>query len=163
MEIIKSILLASQIFIAQGDFNSTRVLGLEACYPDLNGFFERSELMSQTWDEEKEYFLIYLYEPNLLEPYNLVISRPLKGKGCTQEWLDLTGDEVSLYKGFNNRQIARQLTLRRYEKRLETISKEQLQEQLNELAEVNPNWREEDVWALKQLGFSIPPNVNVID
>lgn len=45
MEIIKSILLASQILIAQGDFNSTRLIGLEACYPNWD-FYETSKLIS---------------------------------------------------------------------------------------------------------------------
>ncbi len=162
MEIIKSILLASQILIAQGDFNSTRLIGLEACYPNWD-IYETSKLISQAWNEEKEYFLIYLYLPNFPAPDTLVISRPLKGRECTQEWFNHMGDDVSLYRALNERQIARQLTLGFYEKEIQTSGRESLQNQIDELAKINPNWREENIWALKQLGFSIPPNVNAID
>ncbi len=162
MEIIKSILLASSVFLAQGNFNSTRVLGLEACYPNW-GIYETSKLISQAWNEEKEYFLIYLYLPNWEYPQPLVISRPLKGRECTQEWFNHMGDDVSLYRALNERQIARQLTLGMYEKELETVTKEDLQNHINEVAKVNPDWREENIWALKQLGFSIPSNVNTVD
>ena len=162
MEIIKSILLASQILIAQGDFNSTRLIGLEACYPNWD-IYETSKLISQAWNEEKEYFLIYLYEPNFPYPVTLVISRPLKGRECTQEWFNHMGDDVSLYRALKERQIARQLTLGMYEKEIEELGKEYLQNHINEVAKVNSTWREENIWALKQLGFSIPPNVNAVD
>ena len=162
MEIIKSILLASQILIAQGDFNSTRLIGLEACYPNWD-IYETSKLISQAWNEEKEYFLIYLYLPNFPAPDTLVISRPLKGEGCTQEWFNHMGDNVSLYRALNERQIARQLTLGFYENKIKISGREVLQNQIDELAKVNSNWWKESIWALKQLGFFIPSNVRPID
>ena len=163
MQIIQSLLFASAVVLAQDNFNATKLPGLEACYPDWSGYFERSELVSQARDEEKEYFFIRLYQPNTKDPDRLVISQPLEGGNCNQELLDITGDALSLSKGLNNRQIGYQLTLGLYQKELESLGAEGLQNYLKEVAQVNPYWHEEQIWALKQLGLSIPENVRAIE
>ena len=165
MQTIKSVLFVSVVILTQNNFDATKVPGLESCYPgsDYPGIFERSELISQASDGEKEYFLIYLYEPDFPYPDRLIISRPAQGGDCTQEWLDVTGDDLALSRGLNNPQIGRLLKLGMYQKKLETFGREGLQDYINEAAQESSSWYKEDIWALKQLGLSIPENVIEIE
>ena len=161
--LLASAVLFPQIVLAQDNYNATKLKGLEACYPDWSGYFERSELISKATDEEKEYFLLYLYQPNTTDPDPLVISLPLKGGDCTEEFLSVTGDDIALSDALNDVNIGRKLTLGLYQKELENLGKEGLQDYINEVAQVNSHWHEEDIWALKQLGLSIPENVRAIE
>ncbi|MDJ0647133.1 MAG: hypothetical protein QNJ60_00365 [Xenococcaceae cyanobacterium MO_188.B19] len=161
MQIIKTILLAGSILLAQGN-SDQKIPGLEACYPNW-GNYEISKFISQTENEQKEYFLIYMYQPNFPYPAPLIISRPLNGGACKEEWFNHMGSDISFYRALGDRQIARQLNLGMYQKELKNTTKEAYQNFINEVAQVNSQWREERIWALKQLGFSIPENVRSID
>ncbi len=161
MQIIKTILLTGSMLLAQVN-SENKIPGLEACYPNWGGY-EISKFISQTKNQKKEYYLIYMYEKNFPHPAPLIISRPLNGGSCTEEWFNHMGSDISFNKALGNRQIARQLVLGMYQKELENYTKEAYQNLLDEVAKVNSEWREENIWALKQLGFSIPENVRSVD
>jgi hypothetical protein len=137
---------------------------LQACIPDWDGYFDRVELIGQTRYRGKDYFLLYLYQPKTQYPDPLVISLPTEGGHCTQEFLNVTGDDISLSQALGNREIARQLKLSFYQQELKKLGREGLQRSINEKASEGDRleWFEEDVWALQQLGIAIPANVRVI-
>ena len=137
---------------------------VKACFPEWEGYFERSEFISQANDQQKDYYLIHLYQPQTEFPDLLVISLPVGGGDCIQEVLNITGDDISLSAALNNPQIGRQLTLELYQREIEKFGRESVQQHLNETAQSSSSieWHEEDIWALQQLGFSIPKNVRAI-
>ena len=152
------------ISLSQATLAEVTVKDWQACIPDWNGYFERSELVSQTQADAKEYFLLYLYQPGTQSPDPLVISRPVGGGECTQEFLNVTGDDVSLSQALGSREVGRQLTLGIYQKDLERLGRDGLQRHVNEAASgaAPVEWHDEHVWALQQLGIVIPDNVRVV-
>jgi hypothetical protein len=137
---------------------------LQACIPNWNGYFDRVELIGQTRYRGKDYFLLYLYQPKTQYPDPLIISLPAEGGNCTQEFLNVTGDDISFSKALKNREIGRQLKLSFYQQKFKQLGREGLQRYVNEKASegFQLEWYEEDVWALQQLGITIPANVRVI-
>ncbi|MBP0019421.1 MAG: hypothetical protein J7647_17940 [Cyanobacteria bacterium SBLK] len=158
-------LVTTLLVVGTGDRSSAGVTveALQTCIPDWNGFFARSEIVGSTQYEGKEYVLLHLYQPDTPFPDPLVVSRPVGGGDCTQEFLDISGSDVSLAEVLGEREIGRQLTLALYRGELERLGREGLQQQVNEAAEGENavEWWDEEVWALRQLGIEIPSNVVV--
>jgi hypothetical protein len=59
--------------------------------------------------------------------------------------------------------VAQQLTLAQYRREIQRIGKDRFQQQVIQGATTtqNPTWFAEEAWALRQLGITIPANVQV--
>lgn len=107
-----------------------------------------------------EYYLLSAYELNDTQGTDLVIS--LQGDRCKQVFYNPIGDPIPLANAVG-KQVARQLTLSRYQRRIKKLGRDKFQQQINESA-VNSKqvvWWDEEVWALRQLELKVPKNVVV--
>jgi len=120
----------------------------------------RSELIAQASFKDKIYYLLSAI-PASGNGIDLVIS--VKGDRCTQEFFNAPGDQVSL-TSVVGQEAARKLALGRYQREIKQFGRPKLQQQINQAA-IAPNgvFYPEDIWALKQLGFSIPAQVRVME
>ena len=135
---------------------------LRACIPDWGGYFNqaRTEIVSSTTEGSKEYYLLHLYQVDSKYPDPLIVSRSGDNKDCTEEYLDISGSNLSLSEALGD--VGQKLTDELYQKELKSLSKEGLQKQVNEAAakkKTEVTWRKDDVVALKKLGIKIPNNV----
>ena len=107
-----------------------------------------------------EYYLLSAYELNDTQGTDLVIS--LQGNRCTQAFYNPMGDPISLANALG-KQVARQLTLGRYQRKIKEIGRDKFQQEINESAAKSKQvtWWDEEVWALQQLKLKIPKNVIV--
>lgn len=130
---------------------------ITACIPNQPpGLVAEIEPVSQTQMGSKTYYFFYAYdEPNSPYPSNLVIST--EGTQCHLEHFNPTSDPVPLAKTLPQ-QVARNLTLGRYQKEVKKIGLQGLQERVNSWASQSQGyvlWDEEE-WALRQLSIQIP-------
>jgi hypothetical protein len=118
----------------------------------------RTALIGSTSLQGKEYYLLAAYSQN--EAADLIIS--VTGDRCTEEFFNPMGDPIPLASAVPEA-VAQQLTLARYQQRISREGKEALQQQIDRSAASteNPTWFAEEVWALQQLGITIPDNVQV--
>jgi hypothetical protein len=122
-----------------------------------------TELIGSTHYQEKEYYLLAAYSQN--ESADLIISVTVDSiteHRCTEEFFNPMGDPIPLASVVPET-VAQQLTLARYQQRINQIGKAALQQQINQSADSveHPSWFAEEVWALQQLGITIPDNVQV--
>ena len=131
---------------------------LKPCIPSAQ--VAKAEFVSKTRWDKVEYYLLSAYELNDTQGTDLVIS--LKGDRCKQVFYNPMGDPISLASAVG-RQVARQLTLGRYQREIEEIGREKFQQQINEsVSQVQQVvWWDEEVWALQQLKLKLPQNVIV--
>jgi hypothetical protein len=118
----------------------------------------RTVLIGSTRSQGKEYYLLAAYSQN--EATDLIIS--VTGDRCTEEFFNPMGDPIPLASAIPEA-VAQRLTLARYQQRIDREGKETLQQQIDRSAASteNPAWFAEEVWALQQLGITIPENVQV--
>jgi hypothetical protein len=118
----------------------------------------RTALIGSTRSQGKEYYLLAAYSQN--EAVDLIIS--VTGDRCTEEFFNPMGDPIPLASAVPE-SVAQQLTLARYQQRIDREGKETLQQQIDRSAASteNPAWFAEEVWALQQLGITIPKNVQI--
>lgn len=138
------------------------VKSLQACIPDWGEYFDhtRTGIVSSTTEGSKEYYLLHLYQVDSEYPDPLVISRSGDNNDCTEEYLDISGSNLSLSEALGD--VGQKLTNELYKKELKELGKEGLQKQINEAAakkETEMTWRKDDVVALKKLDIKIPNNV----
>ncbi|MBE9011156.1 hypothetical protein IQ250_13150 [Pseudanabaenaceae cyanobacterium LEGE 13415] len=119
----------------------------------------RSELIAQTRSQGKTYYLLSAV-PASGNGIDLVIST--HGNRCTQEFFNASGDTVSL-TSVVGQEVSRKLAFGRYQHEIEQLGRRQLQQGINQAAASNGVLYPEDIWALKQLGFSIPATVRVTE
>lgn len=119
----------------------------------------RSELIAQTRSQSKIYYLLSAF-PASGNGIDLVIS--VNGNRCTQEFFNAPGDTVSL-TSVVGQEVARKLALGRYQHEIKRFGRPKLQQQVNQAAASNGVFYPEDVWALRQLGFSVPTTVRVTE
>jgi hypothetical protein len=120
----------------------------------------RSELIAQTRSQSKTYYLLSAI-PASGNSIDLVIS--VNRNRCTQEFFNAPGDTVSL-TSVVGQEVARKLAFERYQQEVEKFGRQKLQQQINQAAKAaNGVFYPEEVWALKQLGFSIPATVRVTE
>lgn len=119
----------------------------------------RSELIAQTRSKSKTYYLLSAL-PASGNGIDLIIST--NGNRCTQEFFNASGDTVSL-TSVVGQEVARKLAFGRYQYEIKRFGRPQLQQQVNQAASSNGVFYPEEVWALKQLGFSIPTTVRVTE
>jgi hypothetical protein len=118
----------------------------------------RTELIGSTRLQGKEYYLLAAYSQD--ESTDLIIS--VTGDRCTEEFFNPMGDPIPLASAVPEA-AAQQLTLARYQQRIDREGKTALQQQVDRSAASteNPTWFAEEVWALQQLGITIPENVQI--
>jgi len=151
--------IESQVTAGGGNLN-----GLKPCFPDWDGYFarDRAELVAQTQQGGERYFLFHIYQPQVEDPEPLIVSKPVGNGECTREHLNVTGHRSSWSKALGNRTVGRQLKLGLYKADLERMGQQGLQQHVNEAARASDRaWLAEDVWALRQLGISVPKSVEV--
>lgn len=107
-----------------------------------------------------EYYLLSAYELNDTQGTDLVIS--LQGDRCKQVFYNPMGDPIPLANAVG-KQVARQLTLGRYRRKIKEIGRDKFQQEINESAANSKQvfWWDEEVWALRQLRLKVPKNVVV--
>lgn len=107
-----------------------------------------------------EYYLLSAYELNDTQGTDLVIS--LQGDRCKQVFYNPMGDPIPLANALG-KQVARQLTLSRYQRKIKELGRDKFQQQINESATNSKQvvWWDEEAWALRQLGLKVPKNVVV--
>lgn len=119
----------------------------------------RADVISTTQKGGTTYYLLAAYEQGENTPSDLLISA--SNQTCKELLYNPMGDRIAL-ASVVNRDIARQLTLGRYRRELNRIGKAALQQQINQSAAGgNVTWFDEQIWALRQLGITIPRNVKV--
>lgn len=130
---------------------------LNDCVPSAQ--VARSELVGQTQLQGREYYLLAAYEQGDEIGSDLVISA--ENGICEQLLYNPMGDRIPLTRVVPQA-VAQQLTLARYRREIQRNSKEIFQQQINQAASStqNPIWFAEEVWALQQLGITIPDNVH---
>lgn len=133
---------------------------IKACLPTrTRPAIVRSELITQTRSQDKTYYLLSAL-PASSNGIDLVISA--NGNRCAQEFFNAPGDTVSL-TSVVGQEIARKLAFGRYQHEIEQLGRRKLQQQIKQAAASNGVFYPEDIWALKQLGFSIPATVRVTE
>ena len=150
-----------------------------ACIPDTPpGIVEAVEVAGLAEVDGANYIYFYAYDtpevpantensndptaPNYeAYPSDLVISVAADG-ACAMEHFNPMGDPIPLAQNLD-REVARRLTLDRYQRTIEQIGRDGLQARINRWAE-DPGvqgaylWDEEQ-WALEQLGMAIPDSL----
>jgi hypothetical protein len=111
--------------------------------------------------EGETYYLLGLLEegePADAPPALLVVKTV--GQDCQEVFFNPGGESVQL-AGSMPLTVARRLTLGLYEHEIEEIGREKFQADLIKAAGSRDSvtWFDEEIWALKQLGISIPSNV----
>lgn len=134
---------------------------VKACLPTkTRPAIMRSELVAQTRSQGKTYYLLSAF-PASGNGIDLVISA--RGNQCTQEFFNAPGDTVSL-TSVVGQEVARKLAFGRYQHEIEQLGRRELQQQINQAAKAsNGVFYPEDIWALRQLGFSIPAIVRITE
>lgn len=133
-------------------------MAIKPCIPSIQ--VAKAELVSKAHSGKVEYYLLGAYELNDTQGTDLVIS--LTGDRCREIFYNPMGDAIPLASSVSKK-VARQLTLGRYQQEIKKIGRQKFQQQLNESASQQKQvvWWDEEVWALRQLGFKIPRNVVV--
>ena len=147
------------------------------CIPDdPPGIVEAVEVAGLAEVDGTDYIYFYAYDTAIPEntensndptapnyeayPSNLVIS--LTDGACEMEHFNPMGDPIPLAQTLDQ-EVARRLTLDRYQRTIEQIGRNGLQARINRWAE-DPGvqgaylWDEEQ-WALEQLGMAIPESL----
>ncbi len=138
---------------------------LEACIPSWDGFFNGSKtrIVASTTEGDKEYHLLHLYQIDSDYANPLVVSTSTQGGDCQQEYLDISGSNISLPDALGG-DVGQRLVDALYERDLERLGKEGLQQKAEEVAGQKDSqviWRKDDVTALKKLNITIPSNVAI--
>ncbi len=148
-----------------------------ACIPDNPpGIVEAVEVAGLAEVDGTDYIYLYAYDteipantensndptaPNYeAYPSNLVIS--VTDGACEMEHFNPMGDPIPLAQTLDQ-EVARLLTLDRYQRTIEQIGRDGLQARINRWAEDSGGngsylWDEEQ-WALEQLGMAIPESL----
>lgn len=132
---------------------------VNACIPQAQ--VARTELLATTQSKGVTYYLLTAYELNDPQGTDLIIS--LSGSRCREVFYNPMGDPISLSSVVEGN-VARQLTLGRYRRELNRLGKKRFQQQINQSAAAaggNVIWFDEQVWALRQLGVTVPRHVRV--
>ena len=130
---------------------------INACIPRQQ--VSKTELLSTTQLSGTTYYLFNAYELNDTQGAELIIS--LNNNRCRKVFYNPMGDSIAL-ASVVPQSVARQLTLGRYRRELNRIGKSAFQQQINQSAGTgNTTWFDEQIWALRQLGITVPKNVRV--
>jgi hypothetical protein len=164
MKMILRVFLVLVVAIALSTFPSQAESGevpavVTQCIPQqTRQAITRTALIGSTRLQGKEYYLLAAYSQN--EAADLIIS--VTGDRCTEEFFNPMGDPIPLASAVPEA-VAQQLTLARYQQRIDREGKETLQQQIDRSAASteNPAWFAEEVWALQQLSITIPENVQI--
>jgi len=120
----------------------------------------RVEQIASTRFQGRDYYLLAVYDSEN-QAFDWVVS--IANGQCREELLNTPGDVISLTR-LVGQDVARQLALGRYRRDLQRNGREKIQQRINRAAAApNGLFYPEDVWALRQLGFSIPSNVRVTE
>jgi hypothetical protein len=134
---------------AQSSISST----VDSCIPKNQ--VARSELIGTTQSQGKRYYLLAAYEQGDSIASDLIISTT-NGR-CERKLYNPTGDRLAL-ASVVPQTVARQLTLKRYQREIQRIGQPAFEKQLDR-AQSN-RWFDEEVWALQQLGISLRKTPN---
>jgi hypothetical protein len=164
MKTILRVIFAVMLAIALSTFPSQAESGevpavVTQCIPQqTRQAITRTALIGSTQLQGKEYYLLAAYSQN--EAADLIIS--VTGDRCVEEFFNPMGDPIPLASAVPEA-VAQQLTLARYQQWIDREGKEALQQQIDRAAAYteNPAWFAEEVWALQQLGITIPNNVQI--
>jgi hypothetical protein len=164
MKMILRVILVLMVAIALSTFPSQAEseevpAAVTQCVPQqTRQAITRTALIGSTRFQDKEYYLLSAYSQN--EAADLIIS--VTSDRCTEEFFNPMGDPIPLASAVPEA-VAQQLTLARYQQRIDREGKEALQQQVDRSAASteNPTWFAEEVWALQQLGITIPENVQI--
>jgi hypothetical protein len=150
--------IALSIFPSQAEGEEVPAVVTQCVPQQTRQPITRTALIGSTQLQGKEYYLLAAYSQN--EAADLIIS--VTGDRCTEEFFNPMGDPIPLASAVPEA-VAQQLTLARYQQRIEREGKETLQQQIDRSAASaeSPAWFAEEVWALQQLGITIPKNVQV--
>jgi hypothetical protein len=119
----------------------------------------RSELIGSTRLQDRDYYLLTAYEQGDDVASDLVIAA--SGESCERIFYNPMGDRLALSSTVPQA-VARQLTLQRYQREIQRIGQQAFQQQVNQAASSGSvTWYDEEVWALQQLGITVPANVRV--
>jgi hypothetical protein len=120
----------------------------------------RSELIGSSRLQGKDYYLLATYTENSQQPTNLIIS--VTNGSCEELFFNPMGDRVP-FASVVPQSVAQQLTLAQYRQEIQRIGKDRFQQQVSQSADAtqNPIWFAEEIWALRQLGITVPANVQV--
>jgi RNA 3'-terminal phosphate cyclase len=117
----------------------------------------RVEHVAQTKLHGRDYYLLTAYP---ISGYGIDLVISVANNQCNQEFFNPSGDTGSLTQAVGEK-VARQLALGRYQQEIRRLGRSKVQQQINRAAVSNGIFYPEDVWALRQLQFSIPRNVRV--
>ena len=120
----------------------------------------RSELIGSSRLQGKDYYLLATYTENNQQPTNLIVA--VTNGSCEELFFNPMGDRIPFARVVPQ-PVAQQLTLAQYRREIEHIGNDRFQQQVNQVAAAtqNPTWFAEEVWALQQLGITVPANVRV--
>jgi hypothetical protein len=154
----------------QGQVNSSELISpsdskvsLEAlvCVDNMDFPITRVDVWGTATFESTEYQYLASYVGKSQYPDDLVIAVNVRGE-CEVAFHNPGGHSVPLASQLP-KPVARQLTLARYRYLLNQSGKQQFQRGVNEsvAGQEEVIWFDEQVWALQQLGISIPEQVKV--
>ena len=147
---------------------------VEACIPNNPpGIVKNVDLGATATVDDRTYYFFYAYDGPIPEnpepsdpnqpnyegyPSNLVIS--VNAQGCRMDHFNPMNDPIPLAQTLP-RDVARLLTLDRYERTIEQIGRDGLQARINswEATPLGSKLWDEEQWALEQLGMDIPPEL----
>lgn len=120
----------------------------------------RSELIGSSRLQGKDYYLLATYTENNQQPTNLIVA--VTNGRCEELFFNPMGNRVP-FASVVPQSVAQQLTLAQYHREIQRIGKDRFQQQVSQGATStqNPIWFAEEVWALQQLGITVPANVQV--
>lgn len=118
------------------------------------------ELIGSSRLQGKDYYLLATYTKNNQQPNNLIIA--VTNGRCEEVFFNPMGDRVP-FASVVPQSVAQQLTLAQYRREIQRSGKDRFQQQVIQGATTtqNPTWFAEEVWALRQLGITVPANVQV--
>jgi hypothetical protein len=120
----------------------------------------RSELIGSSRWQGQNYYLLATYTQNSQQPIPLIIA-VTQGR-CRELFFNPMGDRVP-FASVVPQSVAQQLTLAQFRREMKRLGKARFQQQVNQGAAAipKPTWFAEEVWALRQLGITVPANVQV--
>lgn len=173
IHLLIGIIIAAIIFPLSGHTNTESELPqlLNSCIPnEPPGIVKAVDIAAITTSGSTKYYYLYAYdeeipenpepesasEPNYVGyPSDLILS--VSGRDCTVVYFGTPGDRVPLAEVVGQ-EIARQLTLNRYERVIEKIGRANFIRRVNSWSTDGGQyslWDEEE-WALEQLDITIP-------
>jgi hypothetical protein len=160
--LLVSILGIGFILIAPRSLRAQVPDSVAACIPDRirKPVGQVNNIANYAFEGETYYLLGLLEEGEPADAPPVLLVVKTAGQDCQEVFFNPGGESVQLAASMPLT-VARRLTLGLYEREIAEIGREKFQADLVQSASsrASVTWSDEEIWALKQLGISIPSNV----